>query len=202
MRPNNSFKPTPLRSGKTVAETACHCFTSTTLRGLTQALGLSGDSRLKHVIFLPILVFALAACDHEKSRLEDRIEGLTSQVSAARAALEKAEAAENLAYSNLDSYRTELRRKEAELHYLNIAEGGDAGTTEALIALKKRMENPRIEQDLTEEIVQIKNRIAKLEGDLKSSTTAARDAKLKLSDARERHKKTQEQLERYLHAKA
>jgi hypothetical protein len=36
--PNNSFKPKPLRSGKTVAEKACHCFTSTTRFGLTQAL--------------------------------------------------------------------------------------------------------------------------------------------------------------------
>jgi hypothetical protein len=37
--PNNSFKPKPHRSGKTVAEKACHGITSTTRFGLTQALG-------------------------------------------------------------------------------------------------------------------------------------------------------------------
>jgi hypothetical protein len=39
LRPNNSFKPKPLRSGKNMAEKACHVFTSTTRFGLTQALG-------------------------------------------------------------------------------------------------------------------------------------------------------------------
>jgi len=39
MGPNNSFKPKPLRSGKNMAEKACHVFTSTTRFGLTQALG-------------------------------------------------------------------------------------------------------------------------------------------------------------------
>jgi len=38
--PNNSFKPKPLRSGKGMAERACHAFASTTRFGLTQALGL------------------------------------------------------------------------------------------------------------------------------------------------------------------
>jgi hypothetical protein len=38
-RPNNSFKPKPLRYGKNMAEKACHVFTSTTRFGLTQALG-------------------------------------------------------------------------------------------------------------------------------------------------------------------
>ena len=37
--PNNSLKPTPLRSGHAVAEKACHGVTSTTLRVLAQALG-------------------------------------------------------------------------------------------------------------------------------------------------------------------
>jgi len=36
--PNNSFKPKPLRSGKNMAEKACHVFTSATRFGLTQAL--------------------------------------------------------------------------------------------------------------------------------------------------------------------
>ena len=39
LRPNNSFKPTPLRYGKSMAGKACHAFASTTRRGLTQALG-------------------------------------------------------------------------------------------------------------------------------------------------------------------
>jgi len=38
---NNSFKPTPLRSGKKLAKKACQLFPSTTPRGLTQALGCS-----------------------------------------------------------------------------------------------------------------------------------------------------------------
>ena len=38
-QPNNSFKPTPLRSSQTVADKACHCLASTTRRGLTQVLG-------------------------------------------------------------------------------------------------------------------------------------------------------------------
>ena len=38
LAPNNSFKPNLLRSGKTVAEKACHAFASTTQVGLTQAL--------------------------------------------------------------------------------------------------------------------------------------------------------------------
>ena len=46
-QPNNSFKPTPLRSGKTVAERACHCFASTKLRGLTQALGGHGHIKAR-----------------------------------------------------------------------------------------------------------------------------------------------------------
>src|SRR5690606_28725830 len=39
MRPNNSFKPKPLRYTKGMAEKACHAFGSTTRFGLTQALG-------------------------------------------------------------------------------------------------------------------------------------------------------------------
>jgi len=42
--PNNSFKPKPLRSGKNMAEKACHVFTSTTRFGLTQALGATVSS--------------------------------------------------------------------------------------------------------------------------------------------------------------
>ena len=38
MRPNNSFKPKPLRYGKGMAGKACHAFASTTPFGLTQAL--------------------------------------------------------------------------------------------------------------------------------------------------------------------
>jgi len=39
LRPNNSFKPKPLRYSKSVAKKACHAFASTTRFGLTQALG-------------------------------------------------------------------------------------------------------------------------------------------------------------------
>ena len=38
-RPNNAFKPKPLRSTKHMADTACHVFGSTTQFGLTQVLG-------------------------------------------------------------------------------------------------------------------------------------------------------------------
>ncbi|MBK6416277.1 nuclear transport factor 2 family protein [Thermomonas sp.] len=41
---NNSFKPTPLRSGKKLAKKACQLFPSTTPRGLTQALGCRGET--------------------------------------------------------------------------------------------------------------------------------------------------------------
>ena len=37
--PNNSFKPKPLRSGKGMAERACHAFACATQVGLTQVLG-------------------------------------------------------------------------------------------------------------------------------------------------------------------
>jgi hypothetical protein len=37
-RPNNSFKPKPLRFSKGTAEKACHAFASTARFGLTQAL--------------------------------------------------------------------------------------------------------------------------------------------------------------------
>ncbi|WP_207780944.1 hypothetical protein, partial [Cognatiluteimonas telluris] len=39
VRPNNSFKPKPLRYTKGMADTACHAFGSTTRFGLTQVLG-------------------------------------------------------------------------------------------------------------------------------------------------------------------
>ena len=39
LRPNDSFKPTPLRYAKHMAGTACHVLCSTTRRGLTQVLG-------------------------------------------------------------------------------------------------------------------------------------------------------------------
>ena len=42
--PNNSLKPTPLRSGHAVAEKACHGVPSTTLRVLAQALGLASET--------------------------------------------------------------------------------------------------------------------------------------------------------------
>ena len=42
MPANKSFKPNLLRSGKSVAEEACHAFASTTQVGLTQALGGAG----------------------------------------------------------------------------------------------------------------------------------------------------------------
>ena len=42
LRPNKSFKPTPLRSGMTVAKKACHCHACAPRRGLTQVLGCSG----------------------------------------------------------------------------------------------------------------------------------------------------------------
>ena len=41
-RPNNSFKPKPLRYTKGMAEKACHAFGSTTRFGLTQALARMG----------------------------------------------------------------------------------------------------------------------------------------------------------------
>ena len=44
-RPNNSFKPTPLRYAKHMAGTACHVLHSTTQRGLTQALGAKAKKR-------------------------------------------------------------------------------------------------------------------------------------------------------------
>jgi len=46
LRPNNSFKPKPLRYSKNVAKKACHAFASTTRFGLTQALGLMSRVRL------------------------------------------------------------------------------------------------------------------------------------------------------------
>ena len=56
---NNSFKPTPLRSGKTVAERACHCFASTKLRGLTQALGrIEVNSKLSKRLRIALLLAA------------------------------------------------------------------------------------------------------------------------------------------------
>src|SRR3546814_11374704 len=41
MRPNNAFKPTPLRYAKHMAGRACHVLGSTTRRGLTYVLGLA-----------------------------------------------------------------------------------------------------------------------------------------------------------------
>ena len=41
--PNQSFKPTLLRSTKPMAGRACHGFGSATQRGLTQSLGFMGD---------------------------------------------------------------------------------------------------------------------------------------------------------------
>ena len=43
LRPNNSFKPTPLRGGTRLAGKACQPSTATALRGLTQALGRSKE---------------------------------------------------------------------------------------------------------------------------------------------------------------
>ena len=48
LRPNNSFKPKPLRYSKSVAEKACHAFASTTRFGLTQALGSACRLPLRH----------------------------------------------------------------------------------------------------------------------------------------------------------
>ena len=47
LRPNNSFKPNPLRSGNGVAGKACHAVACTTQVGLTQALGCGGASALR-----------------------------------------------------------------------------------------------------------------------------------------------------------
>ena len=44
LRANNSFKPKLFRSGKGMAEKACHAFASTTQFGLTQALGSTSRS--------------------------------------------------------------------------------------------------------------------------------------------------------------
>jgi hypothetical protein len=43
---NNSFKPTPLRSGKTLAMKACQRFSSATPCGLTQALDDNGQASI------------------------------------------------------------------------------------------------------------------------------------------------------------
>ena len=58
LRPNNSFKPKPLRYGKLMAEKACHDFASTTQFGLTQALGLANkrDRNVKMIIAAVMLV--------------------------------------------------------------------------------------------------------------------------------------------------
>ena len=52
-RPNNSFKPMPLRSGQVMAGKACHDLASTTRHGLTQALGVEmpfrSRARRKHL---------------------------------------------------------------------------------------------------------------------------------------------------------
>src|SRR3546814_1343514 len=47
MRPNNAFKPNPLRSTKHMADGACHVFGSTTQVGFTQVLDRT------HAIQLP-----------------------------------------------------------------------------------------------------------------------------------------------------
>ena len=53
--PNSSFKPTPLRYGKSLAEKACQSFASTTRRGLTQVLGLMPTlSRAMVVLMLAV----------------------------------------------------------------------------------------------------------------------------------------------------
>jgi hypothetical protein len=55
LRPNNSFKPTPLRGGTRLAGKACQPSTATALRGLTQVLGLMRN-------FLAISAIVLASC--------------------------------------------------------------------------------------------------------------------------------------------
>jgi hypothetical protein len=47
-RPNDSFKPNLLRSGKKVAKRACHLFASTTQVGLTQVLGITMSHSERH----------------------------------------------------------------------------------------------------------------------------------------------------------
>ena len=62
MRPNNSFKPNLLRSGKNMAEKACHVFTSTTQVGLIQALGDMGQRSARAILCATIGLALLAAC--------------------------------------------------------------------------------------------------------------------------------------------
>src|SRR3546814_9565700 len=49
LRPNNSFKPKPLRYTKGMAGKACHAFGSTTRFGLTQASCASGGDDETHM---------------------------------------------------------------------------------------------------------------------------------------------------------
>jgi hypothetical protein len=60
LAPNNSFKPNLLHSGKSVAEKACHAFTSTTQVGLIQALA-SMHISLKALNWIAIAFFAVVA---------------------------------------------------------------------------------------------------------------------------------------------
>ncbi|MGY0556293.1 hypothetical protein [Lysobacter sp. A421] len=70
-RPNNSFKPKPLRYTKGMAEKACHAFGSTTQFGLTQALAADqamSPLREKHmpiwlwIAFITLLAPVSAGC--------------------------------------------------------------------------------------------------------------------------------------------
>ena len=71
MRANNSFKPNLLRYTKAMAEKACHGFGSTTQVGLTQALGLKGESAvLREIDGVPVLAKHRATCHCGSVELE------------------------------------------------------------------------------------------------------------------------------------
>jgi len=83
-RPNNSFKPNPLRYTNNMAGKACHVVGSTTQVGLTQALGRSrsnlGISYMlkilsrhvpKRAIWLVSLTVAFFAIWHERGAISD-----------------------------------------------------------------------------------------------------------------------------------
>ncbi len=58
LRPNNSFKPKPLRYSKVMAGKACHAFASTTRFGLTQALG---RMKVKYLSLFSLAIIAIAS---------------------------------------------------------------------------------------------------------------------------------------------
>ena len=78
--PNNSSKPTPLRSGKSLAEKACQSFASTTHRGLTQVLAAMGNpSKLVAGLFALLSSSGAAASDFEYCELAGTVQSAELQ---------------------------------------------------------------------------------------------------------------------------